>query len=242
MSGLTEMVAGWPVVIAMAALVGAAGLRGGRRRSALNEAMHELRRPLQAVALAAGPNLAAAGDGEDAIALTAAALERLDREINGGAPPSAREGIDARALARAAVGRWQARAKLADGSLEMRWDAGEAVVSGDRRALAQALDNLIVNAIEHGGPAVVVSGRRRRGRLRIAVADSGRAARPRSRRGSPAEVLARLAGRERRGHGLAVVRRVVAAHDGRFALHRAEGGSLAVIEIPLAGGDPDPAA
>ena len=93
--------------------------------------------------------------------------------------------VDAHSLARAAVGRWQARARLAEGSLELRWNAGRAVVNGDRCALAQALDNLIVNAIEHGGPTIVVAARLREGRLRIAVVDSGRASRPRRRRDSP---------------------------------------------------------
>ena len=40
---------------------------------------------------------------------------------------------------------------LGGGSLELRWRAGEAAVIGDGAALEQALDNLIVNAIEHGG-------------------------------------------------------------------------------------------
>jgi signal transduction histidine kinase len=147
--------------------------------------------------------------------------------------------VDARALVQAAVGRWQARAKLCHGALELRWNAGTALVNGDRRALAQALDNLIVNAIEHGGPTIVVAARRRNGRLRIAVVDSGRAARPRSRRNSPAEVIARLSGRNRRGHGLNVVRRVASMHDGRFVLHRAATGSLAALELPLTDDEAD---
>jgi signal transduction histidine kinase len=228
-----QIVAGWPLVLSMAATAAAQGLRAGRRRSALNQALHELRRPLQAVALASGPRLAAPG-GEDPMQLAAAALERLDREINGGPLPPAWGAIDGLALVQAAVGRWQARAKFAEGSLELRWNAGQAMLSGDRCALAQALDNLIVNAIEHGGPTIVVAARLREGRLRIAVVDSGRAARPRRRRNSPAEVVARLSGRNRHGHGLEVVRRVASAHGGHFALRRAERGSLAVLELPVA--------
>jgi hypothetical protein len=65
--------------------------------------------------------------------------------------------------------------------------------------------------------------------------DSGRASRPRSRRGSPAEVIARLGGRRRRGHGLVVVRRVAAEHGGRFALSHSPSGAFALLELPLAG-------
>jgi signal transduction histidine kinase len=236
-----QIVAGWPLALSMAATVATQGLLAGRRRNALNEALHELRRPLQAVALASGPRLAASG-GEDPMELAAAALERLDREINGGPPAPVWGAVDGHSLVDSAVRRWQARAKLCDGSLDLRWNAGRAVVNGDRPALAQALDNLIVNAIEHGGPTIVVAARLREGRLRIAVVDSGRASRPRSRRSSPVEVVARISGRRRHGHGLGVVRRIAVAHDGRFALRRADGGSLAVLELPLAESDAGPAA
>jgi two-component system sensor histidine kinase FlrB len=218
----------------MAAAVAAQTLRAGRRRSALNAALHELRRPLQAVALAVGPQLGSTADAGEPIELAAAALERLDREINGGPLVPTLGSVDAAALARSAVARWQARVRVAEGSLELRWNAGEARVSGDRSALAQALDNLIVNAIEHGGPTIVVAGRLLEGRLRLVVVDSGRAMRPRSRRNSPAQVIARLSGRHHHGHGLGVVRRVAADHDGRFVLRRSERGSLAVLELPLA--------
>jgi len=231
---LAHITAFWPLAASMAAAVAVQGLREGRRRTVLNEALHELRRPLQAVALAVGPQSSPSGGGGDAIELAAAALERLDREINGGGSPSpARGAVDGRSLALAAVERWNERARIAGATLELRWNAGEATVGGDRSALAQALDNLIVNAIEHGGPTIVVAARLRAGMLRIAVADSGRASRPRSRRGTPAATIEQLSGRRRHGHGLGVVGKIVAAHDGRFALRRSPRGSLAVLELPL---------
>lgn len=235
MTVAAQIVAGWPFAISMATAVAVQGLRNGRRRSALNEALHELRRPLQAVALATGAPVA--GATEDPMDLAAAALERLDREINGGALEPSVATIDARSLTEAAVARWQARVRLGDGSLELRWDTGAALVCGDRRALAQALDNLIVNAIEHGGPSIVVSVRRRERWLRIAVVDSGRDSH--SRRDNPATMLARISGRRRRGHGLAVVRRVASAHRGRFVLQRSGRGCTAVLELPLDDRAPD---
>jgi signal transduction histidine kinase len=235
MTGLVEALAGWPLAASLAAVATARGLRAGRRRAVLNEALHELRRPLQALALAGAPGPSpSAGALQSSVELAAAALERLDREINGGAPEPRRELISARPLVESAVARWRARASLGGGSLTLRWEAGDARVEASRPGLAQALDNLIVNAIEHGGPEIAVEARLRRGRLRVAVADSGRAARPRSRRESPAEAIARLSGRRRHGHGLVVVRRVAATHGGRFALRRSERGSLAVLELPLA--------
>lgn len=232
---MTELVqiAGWPLVLSMAAAVAAQNLRAGRRRSALNQALHELRRPLQVVALASGPRLGDPDGVREPIELAAAALERLDREINGDPLAPVVGTVDAARLARSAVARWQGRVRLTEGSLELRWNAGQALVRGDHSALGQALDNLIVNAIEHGGPTIVVAARLGEGRLRIAVVDSGRATRPRSRRSNPVQVISRLSGRHHRGHGLSVVRRVAADHGGRFALRHSERGSLAVLELPL---------
>lgn len=234
MTELAEVVAGWPLAASIAAAITVRELRAGRRRGALNEALHELRRPLQSLVLAAGAG-ASPRVVEGSARLAATALERLEHEINGGgAPGSTTEILLARPVLESAVGRWRARASLGGGSLALRWRAGEAMVEADRHGVAQALDNLIVNAIEHGGPEVVVEARTRADRLRVTVADSGRASRPASRRETPAELVARLSGRRRRGHGLSVVRRAAAAHGGRFALRQSERGSLAVLELPLA--------
>jgi signal transduction histidine kinase len=237
---LAQIVAAWPLGASLAAAMAVGSLREGRRRAALNEALHELRRPLQTLALVAPGS----GPEEEPVAiewsvrLAASALERLQRQINGEAlaPAVVRTPIPARPLLDSAVARWKARAALTGGSLALHWRAGEALAAGDRCEIAQALDNLIVNAIEHGGPEVVVEVVARSGRLCVSVVDSGRGSRPQSRRESPAELVARLSGRQLRGHGLRVVKRIAAAHGGDFRLHLSERRTEAVLELPLADG------
>ena len=196
-------------------------------RTALNEALHELRRPLQALALAGSGELAGEPRRiEDSVQLATSALERLDREINGGSAACVWTAVAGRPLLETSLERWRSRASLARTKLELRWRAGEAVLGGDRCGLAQAVDNLLVNAIEHGGPQVVVEASRAGIGLRVLVTDSGRrVGRPPRPRG--------VAARRRHGHGLRVVRRVAAAHGGRFELRHSAGGSAAMLELPL---------
>jgi signal transduction histidine kinase len=235
---LAEVVGGaWPLGISLAAAMAAQSLWAGRRRSTLNEALHELRRPLQALALAAPrEGVGRRPQIESSVQMAATALARLEREINGEAIAPIRAPLFVRPLLESAVQRWEARAALVGASIELRWLAQEAMLEGDRCELGQALDNLLVNAIEHGGPEIVVEARSRLGRLRVAVVDCGGESRPASPRLSVGDLFARLAGRSRHGHGLRVVRRTVAAHGGAFRLQRCFAGKTeAVIELPLYG-------
>ena len=224
----------------------ASRLRRGRRSSAacapgaggraLNEALHELRRPLQALALA--PPAGGAGGravarlGADGGGRAGAARARDQRRD--AARRSGRR-CRPRPLLEAAVGRWRARAALAGGSLApalagRRGDAS----SGDRCELAQALDNLIVNAIEHGGPADRGRGRRRA----RPAADRGRRLGPRvapaARRGARPSRSPACSAAAAAATACAVVRRIAAAHGGSFAL-RALGAAAPrrVLELPL---------
>jgi signal transduction histidine kinase len=231
------MEAPWMLAASTALVLAAQSLRAGRRRSALNEALHELRRPLQALALAGpGAGLGSAAT-EGTLQMASAALARLDREINGGFPASAGVAVEVEPLLHAAAERWAARAALAGGSFELRTLAAGASVHGDRCELAQALDNLIANAIEHGGAVIGLEARRAAGWLTLAVVDSG-PARRRPVRARAARLAARLRGSNRRGHGLAVVRRVAGAHGGRFRLRRSSQRTEAAIELPLLSSGP----
>ncbi|HKZ15182.1 MAG TPA: HAMP domain-containing sensor histidine kinase [Solirubrobacterales bacterium] len=238
-------VAVWPA-LGGAGVTLAAAVRDGRRRTVLNERLHEVRRPLQVLALMtpapAGP---AAADGP--LEMAAAALVRLDREINGEGEAQVWATFAMRPLLDAARRRWHGQAALTGATIEVRWDAGEAVVEGDRIDLVAALDNLIANALEHGGPRIEVIADRVGGRICLAVVDSGNGAgrrardreavlrgREAKRRREPRAYFGRLSGKARHGHGLRLVRRTAERHGGTFALHHGEQGTSAVLELPLA--------
>ena len=221
-----------------------AGWRGGRRRTALNRAMHELRRPLQSLFLSVGGGPAQIGPAlPTSLALVNAALADLDREINRegalrfsamnpGGVAMGSPGASCMALARAATARWGHRAEAAGGCIDLRWRAGADFRLGAPERVAQALDNLIDNAIEHGGGQVTIDVSRSERGVRLAVCDRG--AGPGTEARSPASVLARLTGRRRHGHGLNVVREVAAALGGRFILRPSPWGTRAVLEVPVA--------
>lgn len=211
----------WPLVATMA-LLAAVRVRESRRRSRLNRALHELRRPLQALALAPASGFRRGVPATpDSLDLALAALEDLDGAVNG-APAAIRpRPISGRALIAAAVERWRAPASRAGRSLKLEWRAGAAVVMADPPRVAQALDNLIANAIEHGGLRVRVEAVLCAAGMRVVVSNDG----PASEHRPPDP---------RHGHGLEVVREVAAAHGGRFALRSEGQATVAALELPLA--------
>jgi signal transduction histidine kinase len=236
----------WPLLGVAGATI-AAVLRESRRRTALNEHLHEVRRPLQALALMSTTDRGGGKGVEGPVEMAAAALTRLELEINGergDAPPAA---VAVRPLLDSARRRWRGRASLVGAEIAISWRAGEAVVEGDRIELAAALDNLIANAFEHGGRRIELVADLLGGRVCLAVVDSGKGAGRRARerdaevrarqarrRLDPRGALGRLSGRARHGHGLRLVRRTAARHGGAFALHMGESGTSAVLELPLA--------
>jgi two-component system sensor histidine kinase MtrB len=193
-----------------------------RRRKELNAAMHELRRPLQAIALTTGPPRSPLnGNGMAPVELALAALADLDRTVNG-KPPRSTQPVELRPLVEESLARCRHAAALADSRIELRWGAGQAAVLGDPHRLSQALDNLIVNAIEHGGPPVQVDAHLCARGVRVAIRDSG----------PPTEEIRVM----RRGssHGLRVAAAIAAEHGGRFAIRLDTSGTVAFLELPLA--------
>lgn len=221
--GLLGGIAGvtWPVALTMAVVAVRDRVRDARRRRVLNERLHELRRPLQALVLAAKPS---PGDHPDPLELALAALRDLDREVNGGHPELRRRPVEARMLAIAAAERWRARAAARGRRISVRWRCGEERADVDPVRVAQALDNLIANALEHGGGQITIEGARRGRRLELTVRDRGSRRAPRLR--EPRE--------PRRGHGLRVTRSLARGNGGRLRVHALGQGTVAALELPLA--------
>ncbi len=125
-----EQIVVWLLVASMVAALTAQGLRAGRRRSALNEALHELRRPLQAIAAGRRPGvgearrdreLGAAGSGGAGAARPRDQRRRPARVRSRGGPLPAAAARRGRSLAGAGE-RW---GRLAGAALASR--------GGDRR-------------------------------------------------------------------------------------------------------------
>jgi signal transduction histidine kinase len=225
-----------PLATSLAAVVVVRSLLAGRRRTALNEALHELRRPLQALVLSASSADPSATGSGDLSRQAALALKRLDHEINGDSEVTVPSPVSIARSLEDALARWRPQAQKSGASLHLERPVGDPVISLEEAGFSQALDNLIINAIEHGGPLVLVGAELGPGVLRLTVADSGRSAGTARRRRDLTGAFAALAGRRRHGHGLRLVRRVASAHGGEFHLRRLGIGVEAQLELPLPGG------
>jgi signal transduction histidine kinase len=229
---------------AVAAAV-AARYRLARGVDVVARTCHELRGPLTAVRL--GLALAArTGELVDARAraieleLGRAALALDDLTYVWQKPPDgfrACERVDLGQLAAESVEAWRAPAAVI-GKTVVLWDSGvQPVVCGERLRLAQAIGNLLANAVEHGGKLIEVSCRVEAAKAVVEVRDDGPGLT------APVSVLirrrtrwARSPSRRRasgvRGHGLAIASAVAAAHGGQLSSGPAARGARLVLELP----------
>jgi len=228
---LSELAGGLPIAASFAMASGINALREGRRRTSLNEAMHELRRPLQGLALLLPAGTASPEQADSCLRMAIAALEELDREINGEGFAAAVEAVPLRSPVESAMGRWRPRAETSGRSLSLKWRAGDPTLRIDAIELARALDNMISNAFTHGSGAVDLEAIEEVGVLRLLVRDRGCRDRHRDHR---LRRLARRHGRDRRhGHGLRIVRRLAAGCGGSFELRCSPHSTVASLELPL---------
>jgi signal transduction histidine kinase len=209
------------------------------RMEAVARASHELRGPITAARLGLQlalrtaelpPATTRAIDLE--LSRAALALDDLGDAAGVGAPARAGGIVDVQALLGDCVEASRASAGAVGVTIAVQWLGPAGYAWADRVRLAQAVRNLIANAIEHGGGDVLVCGRLDAGAVRIEVLDSGR--------GLPAPVadLARRPrdGRGARGRGLAIATAIATDLGGRLAAAPSDRGARLVMELPAAVG------
>ena len=245
---LVLALSGWALALLGVAVALFADLSRTRWLEAVARATHELRGPITAARLAVelgvrlgrlnGPQFRAV---ELELERAALALEDLAAAASGRETRSTPSEVDVGALMAHCAEAWRPAAASRGGAIALRCPPGAAVVRGDRLRLAQALDNLIANAVEHGGGAVEVCGRMDASSVRVEVTDDGPGLQ------APVVELARRArrGRGSRGRGLAIACAIAQEHGGRVASAPSDRGARLLLELPLAGrrgtGRPEPA-
>jgi signal transduction histidine kinase len=237
-------VAGWVAAGVVGALAVSLLRAHGDRMEAVARACHELRGPLTAarLGLAAPAGQALPSPGrlraiDTELGRAALALDDLSGTGGGARRLWRLDRIDVRGLMADCVEAWQASALAAGSTIEVGWSGEEAAVWGDRLRLAQAIGNLIANAIEHGRGTVQAGVVAHGATVRIAVSDDGP--------GLP-EPVAELRrrprrGRGARGRGLAIAADVAEAHGGALVSAPSRGGARLVLELPVAPATDEPA-
>jgi signal transduction histidine kinase len=213
------------------------------RREAVTRACHELRGPLTAVGLAL--DLGCREERLSSAQLRAIrselgratlALEDLAGAPRGRTVPTEAAALDLDDLVEHSVRAWEGPARAAGVDLRLTRPGTDAPrrVRGDRLRLAQAVGNLIANAVEHGGDQVTVSLNTDATTVRLEVSDNGPGL------PAPVEVICRQArqGSGGRGRGLAIAAGIARLHGGRLFVAPAEAGARLVLALPCAA-DPD---
>lgn len=227
----------WALALAACAIALPACLALRRRRELVARACHELRGPLTAVRLTlatmerrreAPPERLATLDHElrrAGLALDDFAAARSGRRIL-----EREEPVEVAELLEEQFHSWEAVACAFESIVLLGCLLPRSVVVGDRLRLAQAISNLIANALEHGPGRIELTARFVGPRhVRIEVIDEGP--------GLPlplAELTRRArAGRGRRGRGLAIAAQIAERHRGRLVAAPAPRGTRIGIELPL---------
>jgi hypothetical protein len=208
---------------------------------------HELRSPVGVLAGSARllidhlDELTAEDREELSASVTASAerLQRLLRDLLTAARLEARavrtdiQDVDLTDLLTRAVS--SARAAHPDAEIKLELPA-DLHARGDAGQLAQAVDNLIGNAVRHGASPVTVSAAKRDDRTEIRVSDSGSGVSP-EMRDRLFERFASGTSRSGTGLGLFIVRELARAHggDARYEVD-AQGCPTFILDLPRADG------
>lgn len=229
----------WALAAGGFALAALGALELRRRREMVARACHELRGPLTAVRLSlatmerraeAPPERLATLDRElrrAGLALDDFAAARSGRRIVDRAMP-----VEVAELLEEQFESWEAVAGAFGSVVVLGRRLPGSMVLGDRLRLAQAISNLIANALEHAPGRVELTARLVGPRhVCLEVIDEGPGL------PTPLSALTRRArggrGRRGRGRGLAIAAQIAERHRGRLVAASAPQGSRIGIELPL---------
>ncbi len=247
---------GWLCAVSAVVLAMSARRLLLRRTEHVVRAAHELRGPLTALRLGLhGEQLSLARSRAMDLELgrAALALDDLTAGVGLGTVGLALEPVDARQLLADSVEAWRPAAARWRAEVRLTWTGSAAWVLGDRYRLAQATDNLLANAIEHGGGLIEASGSCGDRCVRIQITDGGAGLpapvcdivrrHPARWRRTPHGARHPRAGQRRgRGRGLAIASQIARDHGGLLAAAPSRRGARMILELPLAGaGAPSPA-
>jgi signal transduction histidine kinase len=240
---MTTLITAWITAVLACAAALACWRELRRRRELVVRACHELRGPLTAVRLClatmerrgeAPPERLAALELE--LRRAGLALDDFAAARSGRRTADRDEHVEVDELLEEQFDTWEVVAGAFASTLELCGLQPGAYVRGDRLRLAQAISNLVANALEHGPGRVQITARAVGDRhVRIEVIDEGPGL------PSPVASLTRVAraGRGRRpgrGRGLAIAAEIAARHGGRLVAAPAQRGARIGIELPVARG------
>ncbi|MEA2129237.1 MAG: two-component system, OmpR family, sensor kinase [Solirubrobacteraceae bacterium] len=234
---MTTLTTAWMLAAIGFAAVVACCLELRRRRELVARACHELRGPLTAVRLSlatmerrgeAPPERLASLELE--LRRAGLALDDFAAARSGRRTTDRHDAVEIAELLEEQLASWQVVAAAFQSTLWLGSELPGAFVGGDRLRLAQAISNLVANALEHAPGRVELAARRVGARhVRIEVIDEGP--------GLPLPVGALTrrarAGRGRRGRGLAIAVEIADRHGGRIVATSAPQGARIGIELPL---------
>lgn len=213
------------------ALILAIGRHG--RAEAVVRACHEIRGPLTAMHLALhgsarrgelSPGRVAAFELE--LRRAALALDDLTGSRRGDIGE-----VDVSELLRCQARTWGDVARANGATLALRLAPTGSVVKADALRLAQAVGNIVANAIEHGGGEIEIRTRATPRGLRIEVTDGGP--------GLPAPVAELVRGRRRRhgrGRGLSIAARALERQGSALLMMPSARGACLAFELPAKAG------